>query len=198
MLAGTKKAAATRRLIAAAALRVAQDKGASAVTARDIAEASRVALRTVYNHYPTVAHAILGIDPDHPARLAERLLARPPEESAVEALAAAVIGRGVGPSEWRARAELAASDPGLYAAYVASFASIDARLTAAMARRLGVDPLVDLYPRLVVTASMSAFRAATVFAIETAPEGSSEDAVLDAILAKIHAAVATLRSGLVR
>ena len=187
---------ATHQMIAAAALRVAQEKGAAAVTARDIADASRVSLRTVYNHFPTVSHAILGIDPDQPDRIAERLLVRPKAESAMEALAAAAVGRGVGPSEWRARAELASSDPGLYSAYMSSFAEIDERLTVAMAERLGLDPVRDLLPRLIVVVGLSAFRAVTDFAIAAAQPDASEDVILDSIVENIRLATADLNVGL--
>jgi hypothetical protein len=44
----------------------------------------------------------------------------------------AVIGRGVGPAEWRARAEIARVDEQLYGVYLAGFAANDDRLTDAV------------------------------------------------------------------
>jgi AcrR family transcriptional regulator len=195
-MARSRKSIATHRTVASAALRVAQRKGPGSVTASAIAAEARVSLRTVYNHFPSVSHAILGIDPDQPERMAARLLERPASETPLRALASAVIGRGVGPSEWRDRAEIARSDPALHAAWMSSLAARDDRLTHAMARRLGVDPLQDPYPRLVVTVGQTAMRVATEFAIQYAPASFTEDQVLEHVMVRIAQALELVEDGL--
>jgi AcrR family transcriptional regulator len=192
----TRKAIATRGKIAREALRLAQERGPAQVTAQDIAGRARVSVRTVYNHFPSTAHAILGIDPRLPERLAARLATRPADEPPLHALSVAVIGRGVGPAEWRARAEIAHANEQLYGAYLASFAANDDWLTEAMARRLGLDATVDIYPRLVVTLGLAAMRVATMHAIEQAPAGCPEDELIKVILHQIDAALATVEAGL--
>jgi AcrR family transcriptional regulator len=194
----TRKAMATRRTIAREALRLAQERGPAHVTAQAVAERAHVSVRTVYNHFPSTEHAILGIDPGMPERLAARLAARPADELPLRALSMATIGRGVGPAEWRARAEIAGMDAQLYGVYVGSFAANDDWLTAEMARRLGLDAAADIYPRLVVTLGTAAMRVATMHAIEQAPAGCSEDELTEVIFLEIDAALAALEAGLPR
>jgi AcrR family transcriptional regulator len=193
----TRKAIATRGTIARVALRLAQERGPAQVTAQDIADGARVSVRTVYNHFPSAAHAILGIDPRLPERLAARLVTRPADEPPLQALSVAVIGRGVGPAEWRARAEIARANEQLYGVYLASFAANDDWLTRAMARRLGHDA-ADIYPRLVVTLGLAAMRVATMHAIEQAPAGCPDDELIKVIVHEIDATLATVEAGLPR
>lgn len=195
-MARTRKAIATHGLIASAALSLAESKGPSAVTAQDIASAAHVSLRTVYNHFPSVAHAILGVDPDAPDRMAARLALRPPEEPPLRALAAAAIEPGGGPARWRVRSMLARTDAVLHATYVANFSAMDDRLVVAMAQRLGRDADGDIYPRLLVTVAQSAMRIATEFAIDHAPPCCSEEQVVDLILRSIEDAVVRLERGI--
>jgi AcrR family transcriptional regulator len=76
----SRKAIATRSTIVRTALQLARERGPAQVTAQDIAARSRVSVRTVYNHFPSLAHAILGIDPGMPGRLAARLASRAARE----------------------------------------------------------------------------------------------------------------------
>lgn len=193
----SRKAIATRTRIARAALQLARERGPAQVTAQDIAARSHVSVRTVYNHFPSLAHAILGIDPGMPGRLAARLASRPADELPLRALAMAVIGRGVGPGEWRARAEIARVDEQVYGVYLAGFAANDDRLTEEMARRLGLDAS-DIYPRLVVTLGLAAMRVATVHAIEQAPADCPDDELIEVILREIDATLAAVEAGLPR
>jgi AcrR family transcriptional regulator len=194
----SRKVVATRRTIARAALRLAQERDPAQVTAQAIAERAHVSVRTVYNHFPSPAHAILGIDPGMPERLAARLATRPADEMPLRALSLAAMGRGVGPTEWRARAEIAGTDDQLYGVYVGSFAANDDRLTEAMARRLGLDAAADVYPRLVVTLGLAAMRVVTRHAIEQAPAGCPDDELTEIVFREIEAALAALEAGLPR
>jgi AcrR family transcriptional regulator len=191
----SRKAIATRGTIARAALQLARERGPAQVSVQDIAHRAHVSVRTVYNHFPSLAHAILGIDPGLPGRLAARLATRPADELPLRALSMAVIGRGVGPAEWRTRAEIARADEQLYGVYLAGFAANDDRLTEEMARRLGLDA-TDIYPRLVVTLGLAAMRVATVHAIEQAPADCPDADLTEVILREIDATLATVEAGL--
>jgi AcrR family transcriptional regulator len=194
----TRKASSTRQMIAARALRLAQERGAPNVTVTDIATAARVSVRTVYNYFPSASHAILGLHPAHAHRLAERLARRPPDERPLQALARATVGTSVGPNVWRARSEIAGSDPQIYAAYMGSFAEINQHLTIAMGQRLRVDPDVDPYPGLLVTSGLASFRFATEHVIANAGPVSDEDEVTERILEAIDHAVFLLEAGFPR
>lgn len=194
----TRKASSTRQVISSHALRLAQERGAHHVTVADIATAARVSVRTVYNYFPSAGHAILGIHPGHARRLTERLMRRPADERPLQALARATVGTGVGPNVWRARAQIATSDPQVYAAYMASFAEIDAQLTVAMGLRLDLDPAADPYPGLLVTAGLASFRFATEHVIANAGADVDEDEVTGRILDAIDHTVFLLEAGLPR
>lgn len=184
-----RKKAETRQAIADAALRLAVERGPGAVTVDDIAAAADVSPRTVFNYFPSKEAAILGFDPQRRRDLVARLESRPATETPLEALREAM--RSTDPTEsvlaWRTRALLAREHPHLNAAYLAGFASLEDDLTAALARRLGLEP-DDGYPRLVVTVAVAATRLAFGQAIEVGdPESSSR---------RVDEAFAALAAGL--
>ena len=86
----------------------------------------------------------------------------------------------------RTRALLAREHPALHRAYLASFAAFEDDLTAAMARRTGLDPHKDAYPRLVVAVALTAMRTAATHAIDL---GRTAD--MPALIDGAFAAIAT-------
>jgi AcrR family transcriptional regulator len=189
-----RKKSETRRAISAAALALAVEQGPGAVTVDDIAAAAGVSPRTVFNYFGTKEAAILGFDPDRRAALLERLKDRPAAEPPLTALREALRDGdddGSGPAiAWRTRARVAREHPQLQAAYIASHTSVEDELTAALAERLGREPVVDPYPRLVVTAALNAMRVAVDAVLAT---GSTDHA---AFTTAIDDAFATLAAGL--
>jgi AcrR family transcriptional regulator len=192
-----RKKAETRRAIGDAALALALERGPADVTVDDIAAAAGVSARTVFNYFGTKEAAILGVDPDRRRQLLDRLEARPSSEAPLPALREAlrestVSDDGTGAVAWRTRARLARQHPQLQTAYLASFASLEDDLTDGIARRVGLDPETDAYPRLVVTVALTAMRVALDHAIDHGLiEGADFTAAVDD-------AFATLATGLRR
>lgn len=176
-----RKKAETRQAISDAALALAVEHGPAAVTVDLIARAADVSPRTVFNHYGSKEAAILGLDPERRQALLRRVEERPAGESPLvalrEAMRASTTDGGVA---WRTRARLARDHPQIQAAYVAAFTSLEDDLTAAVARRTGIDPATDPYPRLVVAVAIAALRVAVDHALDRQGADASAAAVDDA------------------
>jgi AcrR family transcriptional regulator len=159
-----RKKLATRRAIASAAVRLAAERGPDAVTVDEISRAADVSPRTFFNYFPTKEDAVLGVDPDRAAEVRDRLLARPEDESPLDTLLATLTEAShtltERAEEWTLRTRLVQEHPSLFPRYVAGFAALESELVAAVARRSGLDPATDLYPRLVVAAALAAMRVA--------------------------------------
>src|SRR5262245_25486355 len=113
-----RKKVATRRAISDAAVALAVERGPMAITAEDIAAAAGVSPRTVFNYFPSKEAAILGLDPENRQEFVERLRARPPSETPLEALRHTMPTPGSEQVErWRVRAKLAADHPQLQSAF---------------------------------------------------------------------------------
>lgn len=180
-----RKKTQTRRAISAAALELAKVRGPAAVTVEDIAAAVDVSPRTVFNYFPTKEAAILGIDPERRSELADHLEARPADEPPLVALREA-FRELLTPGEallWRARARLARDHPQLHSTYLAGFSSFEDALTSAMGRRTGLDPTIDIYPRLVVTAAGTALRVAVNHAVDRRRTGALDEIIDQAFAA---------------
>src|SRR6202050_5801273 len=76
----------TREAIQKAAFELFAERGYRDTTINDIAERAEVAPRTVTVHFPAKEELPLGAEPFTLASLSERLSARRPHESALEAL----------------------------------------------------------------------------------------------------------------
>jgi AcrR family transcriptional regulator len=157
-----RKKTETRQAIAAAALRLATERGPDAITVEDIAGAAGVSPRTVFNYFATKDEAILGIDPVRRAEVvADVVLAlqgRPP----LDALRSVFLRRMTSSDEsgrfWLVRAELAGRHPQLRAAQMASQSRLERDMAVVIADALGVDADADPYPTVVVTVAMSTLR----------------------------------------
>lgn len=181
-----RKKTETRQALAEAALALAVERGPAAITVDDIAAAAGVSTRTVFNYFGTKEEAILGVDPERRRDMLARLDDRPPDEPPLVALQEAMrdsTGTGVNAVAWRTRARLARQHQHLQAAYVASFSQLEDDLTTAIARRIGVDPKRDPFPRLVVAIALTAMRVAVDHAIDRRQAGASLRAIDDAFAA---------------
>lgn len=161
-----RKKAATRGALQEAAIRLVAERGFHNVTVEDIAEAADVSKRTFFNYFSSKEQAVLGGDPGTPEAISRALAARPAEESPLQALEAVLSALAAeyahsGP-DWLARRKLIRSDPHLLAASVAGWGELERTLVEAVAQRLKLDPERDLYPALLVSASISAVRIATL------------------------------------
>lgn len=161
-----RKKAATRRALQEAALRLVAERGFDHVTVEDIADGADVSKRTFFNYFTSKEQAVLGRDPVTPESIRRALAERPADEPALQALEA-VLGELAGQyagsrSDWVVRRQMIRSEPRLLAASVAAWAELERTLVEAVSERLGRDPERDLYPALLVSASIGAVRVATL------------------------------------
>lgn len=159
-----RKKAETRRALASAALRLADELGPDGVTVEAIAEAAGVSPRTFFNYFSSKEDAIAGIMPAHSSELLADLIARPEGEPPLDALhatARAAAGRLEATAEdLMRRRNLFQRYPTLAARNAAGFAHVERGLVDEVARRTGLDPDLDTYPALVVATALGAIRVA--------------------------------------
>lgn len=159
-----RKKAETRRALASAALRLADELGPDGVTVEVIAEAAGVSSRTFFNYFASKEDAIAGITPAQSSELLADLIARPEGEAPLDALRAtahSVAGRlEASAHDWMRRRSLFRRYPTLAARHAAGFAEVERGLVEEIARRTGLDPDRDTYPALVVSAALGAIRVA--------------------------------------
>lgn len=131
-----RKKAETRAALAAAALRLALEKGVDEVRVDEIAEAANVSPRTYNNYFPSREHAIVaGITASRALKVAEALRDRPSGEELVDSVIAAFTEQyREPPTEALA---LITSAPALRQAYLDSVASIEPPIADVIAERLG-------------------------------------------------------------
>lgn len=159
-----RKKSETRRALRTAALRLAQEVGYENLTIEAITEAVDVSARTFFNYFGSKDDALLALDPEWAAELADSLSRRPAEENPVQALRAVFVALAdeliEGEPVWWARMELVRATPELWPQLVARFAQFERRLTEAVAARIGSDPDADLYPGVVAASVVGALRVA--------------------------------------
>jgi AcrR family transcriptional regulator len=159
-----RKKAETRRALSSAALRLADELGPDGVTVEAIAEAAGVSPRTFFNYFSTKEDAIVGLTPAQPSDLLTGLIARPPEESPLEAMRATLHESAArieaGADDWAMRTRLFQRHPHLAGRHAARFAEVERGMVEEIARRTGLDPDVDVYPALLVAIVMGAVRVA--------------------------------------
>lgn len=172
-----RKKRETRRRIQLAALRLAVDRGVQAVTVDDIAAAAEVSPRTFFNYFPTKEAALVGADPDLAERLADAFAARPVAEDPMAALRAVLtehlVTVAAEPELRRHTNRLVAQHPELAVAMAGVSRSLQESLTEAVARRVGLDPAGDPYPRLVVAVALAAVSTALARRRSRVPDGIS-------------------------
>jgi AcrR family transcriptional regulator len=135
--------------------------GFDAVTGDDIAEAVGVSRRTIFRYFPGGKEEIVLRDLRRRLdAMRDALTARPPEESALVALRHGVMALVDGYegdhdlAEMRSRILLSA--PSLSARFIGEQLSLTAVFVEMIAARMGVDPLDDLRPAMIVGASLGA------------------------------------------
>ena len=135
-----RKKSETRAALAAAALRLALEKGADHVRVDEIAEAANVSPRTYNNYFASREQAIVaGITASRALAVASALRSRPADEPLVESIISAFTEQyREPPSEALA---LITSTPSLREAYVDSTSSMEPPIAAVIAERTGKDPL---------------------------------------------------------
>jgi AcrR family transcriptional regulator len=159
-----RKKIATRQALHEAALRLVAEHGLDAVSVDDIAERADVSPRTFFNYFSSKDDAVLGLDPEASAHQASEFLARPADETPVQALRAVARAQAEAMATdtelWPLRLKVIDSTPALLARLAAAFGEGERVLAAAVAERTGTRAGVDAYPTLLAGVAGVAMRTA--------------------------------------
>lgn len=186
-----RKKRETRQALRTAALDAVLERGLRVVTVEEIAAAANVSVRTFFNYFSSKEEAVVGFDPEQPARLREAVIARPAGEEPVSALRVVLLEQAVQISAdrdgWGDRFRAIKENPELFTAHLTAWSSMEQALAEAVAARTGLDAGEDLYPILVASTIATANRVA----IRRWKSGASTD-----LLALVAEAIDLLASGL--
>ncbi|TFV86498.1 TetR family transcriptional regulator [Blastococcus sp. CT_GayMR20] len=159
-----RKKLATRRALHEAALRLVAERGLDAVSVDDIADRANVSPRTFFNYFSGKDDAVLGLDPDTSPRQVAAFLARPRDETPVQALRAVARAQAAEMATdtelWPLRLKVIDSHPALLARLAAVFGEGERVLAAAVAERTGTRAGADAYPTLLAGVAGVAMRTA--------------------------------------
>ncbi len=160
---GKRRYGRSRRDLAEAAIRQFEEKGFSATTVEDVAEAAGYSPRTFFRQFPAKEDVVFFDLPDILSPLQELLEEPPP--SAWDAVSAIVVknatdweAAGVGLAQTRTR--LLHEEPALHRRYLEIAAEWETVITRIFAAERGVDPDLDPYPQVLGTAIVGACRTA--------------------------------------
>ncbi|XGX79339.1 hypothetical protein LQK93_02141 [Terrabacter sp. BE26] len=158
-----RKKRETRRALNLAALDLVEEKGFGAVTTEEIAARAGVSARTFFNYFPSKEAAVLGSTAEelesYAAALEEDVPGEPPLESLRRILAGVLAPASVDRALRAKRRRILLGEPALAPALVGNNIRLENALTAALERRLGVEPGGSLEPRLTVALAIAAVRA---------------------------------------
>jgi AcrR family transcriptional regulator len=192
-----RKKQATRAALSGAALRLALEHGIEKVTVEQIADEADVSLRTFFNYFSSKEEAVVAGDAARGEMLVEEFLARPPSESVLTALRAAVLVfvDDLVRDDQRGAAQRMRRSPAMLPHQLAAYAATERALGVAVAERLGAagpdvgsgdDGAVGLHPALVAATTMAAVRVA----LQRWSDGGSGD------VAALHEMVGEVFAGL--
>ena len=158
-----RKKAATRLALHEAALRLVAERGLDGVSVDDIAERADVSPRTFFNYFTSKDDAVVGLDPSAPERQRADFLARPAEETPVQALRAVARRQAEEMAEepelWPLRLQVIETHPVLIGRLAAKFGEAERLLAVAIAERTGT-AADAVYPPLLAAAGAAVMRAA--------------------------------------
>ncbi len=177
-----RKKQATRAALSEAAPRLSLEHGVENVTVEQIADAADVSLRTFFNYFSSKEEAVVAGDAVRGEMLVDEFRSRPPSESVLTALEAAVVvfvDDLVG-SGRREQMRMMRSSTALLPHQLAAYAASERALGVAVAERVGEvvpddvddeDRRVGLYPALVAATTMAGMRVA----VQRWTDGGTED-----------------------
>lgn len=174
---------ANRDVVEDAALRLFAAQGYEATTVDEIAAAAGVSVRSFHHHFPTKRDVLVG-DLSGPAeRLAEVLAAQPDGQHPLVAFRAALRSLGLQKEAAHRerillRAGILRAEPHLVPLAHELFRGFGRVLAEDVARRSGLDPERDAYPRLVASVAVATLGATMMsLAPERCDQGALEAAI---------------------
>ncbi len=187
-----RKKAETRAALSQAALRLAQDRGADAVTAEAIAQSANVSVRTFHNYFATKDEAFLAPFRTLLQHAVEELEARPADEPILDSLEQVWLSLATGqlavPESTISHVAELWTSPAMVAYQHRLIDEAVQLLVSPVAQRTGTHPVRDIYPALVTVVAV-----ATIFtAMDHCPD-DLEDPARKA--AAVHEGFEILRSG---
>jgi AcrR family transcriptional regulator len=158
-----RKKLQTRAALMAAALRLVDERGLSAVTVEEISAAADVSTRTFFNYFATKDDAIIGDPLVEPRAMGERLRTVAAEIPMTGALLLA-LGPAVARIEtdrelWTVRLRVIKNNPSMLPALLARATTAEQEFAEVIAERSGTHP-DDAYPQVVAGVVGAAFRSA--------------------------------------
>ena len=171
-----RKKLATRSALAAAALRLAAERGAEMVTAEDIAAAADVSVRTFFNYFPTKEAAFVADDVARGRAFVAAVTAAPAGVPVWELLRRTALDTLIVSEppdrEQALKEQLVRTSPMVIAEVLGTFTQLEQHLVGELDRRLaGSSPLM---PRLMANALAGVVRAATETWLASEATGPSE------------------------
>jgi AcrR family transcriptional regulator len=178
-----RKKRLTRASLSAIALRLAVERGVARVRAEDIAAEAGVSPRTFNNYFPNKEAAIVGVAAIRADHFCVALRRRPVNEPLQDALHAAVLDLFADEPDrnWMARTRLIRSEPSLFAEERKSDIEIERTIATEIGSRTGLDPSVDLAPRLAAAVVVAAIHTAVQFWLDVPAAGTLRDALDNAM-----------------
>ena len=159
-----RKKQRTRAQIATAALQRFFRDGFDATSVQQICDDAEVAVSTFYAYFTSKEATVFPDDDERADLVAAAIVEASPEESAAAVLRHASLALARRDNSDRTaimrRLKLVNREPALAAYAARRQAEHVDRFTALLARRMGVDPVRDMRPRLAVATSMAAVLAA--------------------------------------
>jgi len=137
-----RKRRQTRERIEQAAMTLFLERGFDATTIEDITEAADVSKRSFFDYFPSKEEVVVAWQDSFADRLMAAVAARPPGESSVEAVEAAITATVVASADERgvALSELIHCTPALKARDQLKYARLEQKLAEALLLRKGNDP----------------------------------------------------------
>ena len=149
------KKAATRRSLAAAALRLAMERGLDGVRVEEIADEAGVSRRTFSNYFTSKEDAVVDADRERIRALVTLVETRPADEGPWEALRASTTelyrDRPLPDVEWMAQLRLLRRHPSLVARQAGDQVALERELTAVLVRREPDDEVARLMAATFLT-----------------------------------------------
>lgn len=174
-----RKKRATRAALSRAAIRLAIERGWSAVTVEEIAAAAGVSERTFRNYFAGKAAAVTALHLDRMVEIADALRARSTDEPLWDAVTEVVVAHFAPPAVEGAHPaaggqsitglRLLLDEPALHGELAKASAAAQAVLADAIAQRTDGDARRDLYPNLTAAAIGAAIATAVEHALRTDP-----------------------------